>query len=69
VLRACVHEKGWTLDALEAAMNGRAGGRGFDKSFISRVLNGERPLTLSFLLALPDDVEAHSKRSAPNRSG
>jgi hypothetical protein len=65
VLRVCVREKGWTLDALEAEMNRRAGGRGFDKSYISRVLNGERPLTLSFILALPDDVEAlfESKRA------
>jgi transcriptional regulator with XRE-family HTH domain len=51
VLRTCVHERGWTLDALEAEMD-------VDKSLISRVLNGERPLTLPFLLALPDDVEA-----------
>jgi len=49
-LRTCVHEKGWTLEALESEMR-------IDKSLISRVLNGERPLTLAFLLALPDDVE------------
>lgn len=58
VLRACIHERRWTYDALEAEMNRRAGGSGFDKSYICRVLNGERPLTLPFLLALPDDVEA-----------
>ena len=29
-----------------------------DKSQISRVLNGERALTLAFLVALPDDIEA-----------
>jgi len=51
LLRACVQDKGWTLEALEAEM-------AIDKSLISRVLNGERPLTLTFLLALPDEVEA-----------
>lgn len=50
-LRQSVSECGWTLDALEAHM-------GRDKSLISRVLNGERPLTLEFKVALPDDVEA-----------
>ncbi len=51
LLRTCVHDKGWTLEALAAEMS-------IDKSLISRVLNGERPLTLTFLLALPDEVEA-----------
>jgi hypothetical protein len=51
LLRTAVHDTGWTLEALEAAMK-------IDKSLISRVLNGERPLTLKFLVALPDDVEA-----------
>lgn len=50
-LRRCVQDRGWTLEALAAEM-------GIDKSLISRVLNGERSLTLAFLLALPDDVEA-----------
>lgn len=51
MLRTAVHDRGWTLEALEAEM-------GLDKSLISRVLNGERPLTLTFLIALPDDIEA-----------
>lgn len=64
LLRRCVQEKGWTYDALAAAMSERTAGH-FDKSQICRVLNGERPLTLVFLLALPDDVEAlfESKRA------
>lgn len=51
LLRRCVADTSWTLDALEAHM-------GLDKSQISRVLNGERALTLAFLLGLPDDLEA-----------
>lgn len=51
LLRGCVHDTGWTLEALAAEM-------AIDKSQISRVLNGERPATLAFLLRLPDDVEA-----------
>lgn len=51
LLRRCIHDTGWTLDALGAEMD-------LDKSLISRVLNGERPMTLRFLVALPDDVEA-----------
>lgn len=51
LLRKAIHDRRWTLDALAAAMKK-------DKSLISRVLNGERPLTLDFQCALPDDVEA-----------
>lgn len=49
VLRGCIQECGWTLDALSAHT-------GQDKSLISRMLNRERPLTLAFMCALPDDV-------------
>jgi hypothetical protein len=58
LLRTCVHERAGRYDALEAEMNRARRRPGFDKSYICRVLNGERPLTLPFLLALPDDVEA-----------
>jgi len=51
LLRRCVADTSWTLEALQTEM-------GLDKSQISRVLNGERPLTLPFLLLLPDDLEA-----------
>lgn len=57
-LRQCASDLGWTLDALSAHMRK-------DKAHISRVFNGEKPLTLAFLIALPDDVEAefHSRSS------
>jgi transcriptional regulator with XRE-family HTH domain len=51
LLRKCASDLGWTGDALAAHM-------GKDKSYISRVLNGEKPMTLEFLIALPDDLEA-----------
>lgn len=44
-------ETGWTFAALEAHM-------GKDKSYIHAVLNGDKPLSLAFMLALPDDLEA-----------
>ncbi len=50
-LRAAVQECGYTLDALQAVT-------GIDKSHLSRVLNGERALTLPFLVTLPHDVAA-----------
>jgi transcriptional regulator with XRE-family HTH domain len=42
---------GWNQEALAAHM-------GKDKAHISRVLSGEKPMSLAFLGALPDDVEA-----------
>lgn len=51
LLRQAVADTGWTLDALAADMH-------IDKAHISRVLNGEKRLTLEFVVALPDDVEA-----------
>jgi len=51
LLRQAVSECGWTLDALAVEM-------GKDKAYIHRVLNREKPLTLEFMVALPDDVEA-----------
>lgn len=51
LLRQAVQERGWTLDALAAAM-------GKDRAYIGKVLNGDKPFTLEFLVALPDDVEA-----------
>jgi hypothetical protein len=51
LLRTAVSECGYTLDALEVVMSkGRA--------YIHRVLQGDKPLTLEFITALPDDVEA-----------
>jgi len=50
-LRRAVSECGWTFEALEAAM-------GKDRSYIHRVLHGEKPMTFEFFVALPDDIEA-----------
>lgn len=51
LLRRAVADRGYTLDALSAAM-------GKDRAHIHRVLQGEKPLTLQFITALPDDLEA-----------
>lgn len=51
LLRKAVADCGYTLDALEAAM-----GKG--RAYIGKVLNGEKPVSLEFITALPDDVEA-----------
>lgn len=50
-MRQAVSDCGYTLDALEAAM-----GKG--RAYIHKVLNGEKPVSLEFIIALPDDVEA-----------
>jgi hypothetical protein len=59
VLRQVVADLDYTLDALAAAM-------GKDRSFIHRVLGGEKPMPPAFLDALPDDIEAewHARRAA-----
>jgi hypothetical protein len=46
-----VRDTGWGVESLASHMER-------DKSYISRVLNGEKPLGLVFLLALPKDVQA-----------
>lgn len=51
LLRQVLAKSDWTLDALEAHMRKH-------KSYISRVLNGEKPMTLDFIVALPDEIEA-----------
>lgn len=50
LLRRCVSDGQWTLDALAAHM-------GIDKAHISRVLNGEKRATLDFMASLPHDVK------------
>lgn len=52
-VRKAVYDTGWGPDSLSApeAMDR-------DKGNISRVLNGERPLSIDFILALPKDVQA-----------
>ena len=58
-LRQVVVDLGYSLDALEAAM-------GKDRSFINKVLNGDKPMPADFIDALPDDIEAewHARRAA-----
>jgi hypothetical protein len=46
-----VADTNYTLESLSAAM-------GRDKAYISRVLHGEKPMTLLFITELPDDLEA-----------
>jgi hypothetical protein len=62
LLRQCVHDTGWTLEALESAMR-------MNKSLIWRVLNGDRALTLRFLVKLPKDVEALFNQRRAEGSG
>lgn len=49
LLRVCVTDCGWTMDALQTEMRK-------DKAYINRVLNGEKPMSWDFFIALPDDV-------------
>lgn len=57
-LRQVVSDLGYSLDALQSAM-------GKDRSFINKVLNGDKPMPEDFIDALPDDVEAewHARRA------
>lgn len=58
LLRQCVSDLGYTLDALEAAT-------GTDRSYIGKVLNAEKPLSLPFEVALPLDlISEYRKRQA-----
>jgi len=51
LLRKAASDCGYTFDALAVAM-------GKDKSYIHRVLNGPDRVTLDFITALPNDMEA-----------
>ena len=55
LLRKAINDRGWSLEALAAHM-------GIDRAHVSRVLLGEKSLTLAFEVALPDDVEALYKQ-------
>lgn len=58
-LRACISDRGYSLEALAVAM-----GKGESyAAYISKVLTAEKPLSYEFIIALPDDVEAefHSR--------
>jgi hypothetical protein len=62
LLRRAVSDCGYTLDALEAAM-----GKG--RAYISKVLNGEKPMSHEFEIALPNDVEACYRRLQAEHHG
>lgn len=49
LLKACVVKRGYTAEALGAAMRK-------DGSYAWKVLSGEKPLSFDFLNELPDDV-------------
>lgn len=51
VLRQVVADLDYSLDALQAAMRK-------DRSFIHKVLAGDKPMPPDFIDALPDDIEA-----------
>lgn len=52
IVRGVVTERDWSLDALKAEMDGK------DRSYINKVLNGDKPMSVAFLLELPTDVQA-----------
>lgn len=51
LLRKCVHDCGWTIEALSTEM-------AIDKAHLWRLLHNEKPWRTEHLLALPDDIEA-----------
>jgi hypothetical protein len=51
LLRKCVADCGWTIDALSTEMQ-------IDKGHLWKLLNGQKPWRLEHLLALPADVDA-----------
>lgn len=62
LLRKAVNDCGYTLDALESAM-------GKNRAYIGKVLNGEKPASLEFITALPDDAEARFEQLRAERLG
>lgn len=56
LLRQVVAEKGETLDSLSAHMRERGHER--DRSYIHKVLNGDKPMPEGFTDDLPDEVQA-----------
>jgi hypothetical protein len=55
-LRACASDLGWTFEALATHL--RAAGRRVDRAYVHRVLHGDKPCGLAWLLALPADLRA-----------
>lgn len=61
-IRQCVADLKWTKESVAAHMGQD------DSAYVGKVLNGTRPMSLSFFEALPDDVKAlyHDRRSEAN---
>jgi hypothetical protein len=61
LLRACATELGWTEEALAVHIKGDSKYR----AYVHRVLSGEKPLSLTFLVALPEELQAlvHARRA------
>ena len=59
VWRQAVADCGYTMDALEASMEGK------NRAYIHKVLAGEKPMSLAFIVQLPRDVKGrHAQLSA-----
>jgi transcriptional regulator with XRE-family HTH domain len=60
-LRQAVHDAGWTIEALAAHLD-------IDKSYLSRMLSGEKEWRTEHHVALPDEIDAlFLKRQAAER--
>ncbi len=60
LLRKAVFDTHWTNDAIAAELNAAFADedRHFDKSYVRRMLNEEKPLAVDVLLSFPADVKA-----------
>lgn len=58
LLRKAVSDTGWTCEAIAAELNDALPGRRFDKTYVWRMLNQEKPFPPEVLVALPEDIEA-----------
>lgn len=56
LVRQAMADTGYTVDALAAALSEELG-RPVDKGFLWRMLNGERPMPMVYLVALPADTK------------
>lgn len=62
LLRDAIDGSGWKHDAVASAL-------GVDAPYLSKMLAGEKTITLRHLAALPDDVKARFASSAAERLG
>lgn len=62
LLRRCVEDCGWTLEALASAM-------GLDKGYLWKLLNNDKPWRAEYLVALPNDIEALFAQRQAERFG